>query len=106
MNESQAISAFSALAQETRLAILRLLVKSGSSGMSSGDLATALQVSPASMSFHLSQLEHAGLVKSKRQSRHIIYAADYSRLSMLLQFLMEDCCGGEARLRACCEETE
>lgn len=102
MNESQAISAFSALAQDTRLAILRFLVKAGEVGMSSGDLAAAASVSPASMSFHLGQLEQAGLVTSHRQSRRIIYAANYQHLGALVRFMMEDCCAGDKRVRDCC----
>jgi DNA-binding transcriptional ArsR family regulator len=102
MNESQAISAFSALAQETRIRIVRRLVKAGEGGMASGALAEALEVSAASMSFHLGQLETAGLVTSSRQSRSIVYKADYASLGNLVRFLMEDCCNDDPRVRACC----
>lgn len=102
MRESQAISACAALAQETRMRIVRRLVKAGDKGMPSGALAEALGVSPASMSFHLGHLESAGLLKSTRQSRSIIYTANYEALGGLIRFLMEDCCSGDSRVRRCC----
>lgn len=102
MKESQAISIFAALAQETRMQIVRRLVKAGDAGMPSGALAEALGVSAASMSFHLGQLESAGLVTSARQSRSIIYNADYRKLGAVIRFLMEDCCNDDPRVRACC----
>jgi DNA-binding transcriptional ArsR family regulator len=102
MNESQAISAFAALAQDTRLKIVRHLVKAGGAGLASGAIARALKVSPASMSFHLGQLEQSGLVTSRRESRSIIYAANYPALGALIRFLMEDCCRNDAKVRACC----
>lgn len=70
--------------------------------MSSGALAEALKVSAASMSFHLGHLETAGLVKSKRESRSIIYSADYTTLGQTLQYLMKDCCNDDPRIRNCC----
>jgi DNA-binding transcriptional ArsR family regulator len=103
MKESQAISAFSALAQETRMRIVRRLVNLGEAGAPSGALAEALGVSTASMSFHLGQLESAGLVASKRQSRSIIYRANYKSLGALVDFLMEDCCNGDPKIRSCCK---
>ena len=102
MNESQAISAFAALAQKTRLHILRHLVKAGEGGVPSGILAKAIGVSPASMSFHLGQLDQAGLAIARRQSRSIIYAANYARLGALTRFLLEDRCRNDPRVRACC----
>ena len=102
MKESQAISIFAALAQETRMQIVRRLVKAGDAGMPSGALAEALGVSAASMSFHLGQLKSAGLVTSSRQSRSIIYKADYRKLGAVIRFLMEDCCNDDPRVRACC----
>jgi ArsR family transcriptional regulator, arsenate/arsenite/antimonite-responsive transcriptional repressor len=102
MIENQAISAFSALAQGTRLAIVRLLIKAGEAGLPSGELATRAKVSTASMSFHLGQLEQAGLVSSKRLSRQIIYSVAYDQLGALITYLMEDCCGGDSRVKACC----
>lgn len=102
MRESQAITACAALAQDTRMRIVRQLVRAGADGMPSGALAEALGVSAASMSFHLGQLERAGLLTSERQSRSIVYRADYAALGGLIRFLMEDCCSGDARVRRCC----
>lgn len=95
MNEKQALAAFSALSQETRLQIIRLLVIAGPSGMAAGAIGQAMDgASSSRMSFHLSQLEQGGLVTSRREGRSIIYSADYSRLSTLVEFLMRDCCQG------------
>jgi DNA-binding transcriptional ArsR family regulator len=102
MRESQALLSFAALSQETRMRIVRKLVKAGDSGLASGVLAEAMKTSPANISFHLGQLESAGLVKSRRESRSIIYAADYEALGALIQFLMVDCCSGDRRVLACC----
>jgi ArsR family transcriptional regulator len=102
MRESQALLAFAALSQETRMRIVRKLVKAGDSGLASGALAEAMKTSPANISFHLGQLESAGLVKSRRESRSIFYVANYEALGALIQFLMEDCCSSDARVLACC----
>jgi len=102
MRESQALLAFAALSQETRMRIVRKLVKAGDAGLASGVLAEAMKTSPANISFHLGQLESAGLVKSRRESRSIIYAANYEALGALIQFLMEDCCSNDQRVLACC----
>jgi ArsR family transcriptional regulator, arsenate/arsenite/antimonite-responsive transcriptional repressor len=102
MDDSQAISAFSALAQDTRLGFLRVLIKAGEQGLASGALAEKLGVSAASSSFHLGHLEQAGLVVSKRASRSIIYCANYEKLGALIQFLLEDCCGNDPRITDCC----
>ncbi len=88
------IRALGALAQEHRLAAFRLLVQAGPSGMPAGSLAEALAVPASSMSFHLAQLSHAGLVTQRRQSRSIIYAADYAAMGVLMGYLTENCCGG------------
>ena len=95
MNDKQALDAFSALSQETRLRIVRLLVKAGPDGMAAGAIGEAMDgASSSRMSFHLSHLEHAGLVQSRREGRSIIYSASYTALSGLIQFLMRDCCQG------------
>jgi DNA-binding transcriptional ArsR family regulator len=90
------IRALGALAQEHRLAVFRLLVQAGPVGMAAGALAEALGVPGSSMSFHLSQLANAGLVSQRRQSRSIIYSADYEAMNSLMAYLMENCCGGVA----------
>jgi ArsR family transcriptional regulator len=93
MHERDAITAFSALSQETRLRIVRLLVKAGQQGMAAGAVADAVNVSASNVSFHLKELEHAGMIAARREARSIIYTADYGALNALIQFLMKDCCG-------------
>jgi ArsR family transcriptional regulator len=90
------IRALAALAQEHRLAAFRLLVQAGPEGVPAGALAESLGVPASSMSFHLAQLANAGLVTQRRQSRSIIYAADFSAMNDLMAYLMENCCGGVA----------
>lgn len=95
MNKKQALEAFAALSQETRLRIVRLLVTAGSQGLPAGAIGEAMDgASSSRMSFHLSQLEHAGLVASRREGRSIIYSAAYPALAGLIAFLMRDCCQG------------
>ncbi|MGE8941461.1 ArsR/SmtB family transcription factor [Leptospira interrogans] len=112
MNEKQALDAFAALSQETRLRIVRLLVTAGPEGMAAGAIGEAMDGASASrVSFHLSHLEHAGLVVSRREGRSIIYSAAYPALSGLVEFLMRDCCQGHpevcapavAALSSCCK---
>lgn len=94
MQADQTIRALGALAQEHRLAAFRLLVQAGPDGLPAGALAEALGVPPSSMSFHLAQLSNAGLVSQHRQSRSIIYAADFAAMNVLLSYLTENCCAG------------
>ena len=96
MTADAAIRALGALAQDHRLAAFRLLVQAGPAGLAAGALADALQVPPSSMSFHLAQLSNAGLISQRRQSRSIIYAADYAAMSNLMGYLTENCCNGAA----------
>lgn len=94
MEPNAVIKALGALAQEHRLAVFRLLVQAGPEGMPAGALAETLGVLPSSMSFHLAQLTNAGLVMQRRQSRSIIYSADFSAMNGLMGYLTENCCGG------------
>ncbi|OAX56306.1 ArsR/SmtB family transcription factor [Xanthomonas graminis] len=94
MNDDAAVSALSALAHSDRLAAFRLLVRSGPAGVASGDIAGSLLIPPTRMSFHLSALERAGLVRSWRDGRRVLYAASYDDMRQLLAFLTEDCCSG------------
>lgn len=98
MEIEAAIDALAALAQDTRLKTFRLLVKAGPSGLPAGEIARRLEVQPATLSFHLNQLERAGLVTSRRQSRQIIYAAHFKSMRALLMFLTEDCCNGRPEI--------
>lgn len=102
MEANTAIEALGALAQESRLAVFRLLIQQGPEGMPAGHVAEALGIPPATLSFHLAQLGHAGLVLSRRDGRRIIYSADYAGIRELIAFLTEKCCqpaprGGRAR---------
>ncbi len=89
------VAALAALAQETRLAAYRLLVRAGAGGLPAGEIATRLAVAPATLSFHLAHLERAGLARSRRAGRSIIYTADYDAMRALLGYLTENCCRGE-----------
>jgi DNA-binding transcriptional ArsR family regulator len=98
MKSIQAVTALSALSQETRLAIFRHLVAGGADGRPAGAIATRLKVPAPTLSFHLKELEHAGLITQKRKGRSIIYAANYPAMRALLSYLMEDCCGGRPEI--------
>jgi DNA-binding transcriptional ArsR family regulator len=98
MEIKAAVTALSALAQETRLAAYRALVAAGEQGLPAGELATRLGVPPATLSFHLKELAHAGLVSSRNEGRFVIYAADYAAMTGLIAFLSEECCGGRPEL--------
>ena len=94
MDSSWVIGALGALAQDSRLAIFRLLVQEGPQGLAAGAIGDKVGIPPTTLSFHLAQLGHAGLVQSRRNGRSIIYAADYARMRQLLDFLTENCCQG------------
>ena len=98
MEIKSVIQALSALAQETRLSVFRLLVAAGPSGMAAGAIADRLQTPAATLSFHLSQLSAAGLIVSRRYGRSIVYRADYAAMQALLGYLTENCCAGVATL--------
>lgn len=88
------IKALSALAQEHRLAAFRLLVQAGEQGLTAGEIADRLGVPNSSLSFHLAHLTRAGLIRQQRQSRSLIYSADYAAMIALVGYLVENCCGG------------
>lgn len=94
MKPYSAIEALGALAQEHRLALYRLLVQAGASGMAAGAIAAALGVPNSSLSFHLTQLRNAGLILQERRHRSLVYRANYSAMNDLVGFLTENCCGG------------
>ena len=93
MNPASVVTALGALAQDTRLRAFRILVQRGPDGLPAGQLATALGIPPSSLTFHLQQLLHAGLVMQRRASRNLIYAADIAAMNGLVGFLTENCCG-------------
>ncbi len=92
----QAVEALAALAQSSRLQVYRLLVESGPDGMPAGRIGEELQLPPATLSFHLSQLTRAGLARSRQEGRFIIYSADFGNMNSLVGYLTENCCGGQA----------
>lgn len=98
--EMQALDAFGALSQETRLQMVRALVVAGPEGMAAGAVGEAVGASSSSASFHLAHLERAGLVRSHREARSIIYSANYEGLAGLVEFLMRDCCQGRPEVCA------
>jgi ArsR family transcriptional regulator len=101
METTQAIQALSALAQETRLGVFRLLVQAGPDGMAAGQIAEKLDLAPATLSFHLAGLSRAGLAQSRQDGRFVIYSADFQAVNALVGYLSENCCGG----RACAPST-
>ena len=98
MDQKRAIAALGALAQETRLELFRLLVTCGPEGLPAGVIAERLGVMPSSLSFHLQQLVHAGLITQQRRSRQLIYSAEYGTMNELMAYLTENCCGRGAAL--------
>jgi DNA-binding transcriptional ArsR family regulator len=94
METKAAVTALAALAQDSRLAIFRALVQAGPSGLAAGRIAELTGIAPSSLSFHLKELSHAGMVDSQQAGRFVIYAANFSTMNALLGFLTENCCGG------------
>jgi DNA-binding transcriptional ArsR family regulator len=103
MKEADALAALSALAQETRLRLFRLLVAAGPDGLPAGRIAGELGAPESTLSFHLSQLKAAGLIQARRQGRSLIYSGDFGAMNALVEFLTETCCGGRPEL--CCPPT-
>jgi DNA-binding transcriptional ArsR family regulator len=98
MDMTQAIDALGALAQETRLQVFRLLVTAGPEGMPAGEIAESLGAPTSTLSFHLAYLNRAGLVVSRRESRSIIYSANFDGMRGLLDYLTLDCCKGRPEM--------
>lgn len=96
MKIETAVVALAALAQETRLSIFRLLVQAGKEGVAAGVLGEELVIPPATLSFHLKALSHAGLIKSRTDGRFVIYSANYGEMDKLIAYLTEHCCAGDA----------
>jgi len=94
MEENDVVKALAALAQPVRLRVFRALVVVGQDGLTPGTMADALRIPAATLSFHLKELSHAGLVTQERASRHLIYRAAFDRMNALLAYLTENCCQG------------
>jgi DNA-binding transcriptional ArsR family regulator len=94
MDVKSVVAGLAALAQETRLAVFRLLVQAGPSGLPATQIAEGVGIAPSLLSFHLKELLHANLVSQKREGRSLIYAANFEAMNGLLWFLTENCCGG------------
>jgi ArsR family transcriptional regulator, arsenate/arsenite/antimonite-responsive transcriptional repressor len=94
MKTSDAILSLAALAQESRLAVFRLLVQAGPAGLPASKIAQTLDIAPSSLSFHLKELAHAEMVVAQKAGRSIIYSANFDTMNGLLAFLTENCCGG------------
>ena len=92
MESKVIIQALAALAQESRLALFRLLVQTGPSGLSAGEIGAELGIAPATLSFHLKELARAGLIAARQDGRYIYYAANFEQMALLVGFLTENCC--------------
>jgi ArsR family transcriptional regulator, arsenate/arsenite/antimonite-responsive transcriptional repressor len=111
METKEAVIALAALAQDTRLSVFRLLVRVGPEGIPVGRIGEELGVAPATLSFHLKELYHAGLISSRQEGRFIYYSANFERMTALMTFLTQNCCQGmpqecitvvETALGSCC----
>ena len=100
---TQAVGALAALAQDTRLGIFRLLVEAGPEGLAAGRIGAAMQLPPATLSFHLAQLTRAGIARSRQEGRFVIYCADFQSMNALVGYLTDNCCGGG---RSCAPSTK
>jgi ArsR family transcriptional regulator len=97
MELREAVAALAALAQETRLSIFRLLIEAGPEGVAAGQIGEALEVAPATLSFHLKELNRAGLASSRQEGRFIYYSVDFEQMAALMTFLTQNCCQGMPR---------
>ncbi len=103
METMQAVQSLGALAQGSRLSIFRLLVQAGPGGMAAGRIGEKLDLPPATLSFHLAGLTRAGLARSRQEGRFVIYSADFGSINSLVDFLTENCCGGQSCAPASCQ---
>lgn len=98
MESKKAVAALSALAHSGRLSVFRMLVQAGHEGIAAGEIARQLDVPPNTLSANLNILSHADLIENRRDGRSLIYSARYESMASLLEFLMEDCCGGNPEI--------
>ena len=101
MDTKEAVKRLASIAQEARLDIFRLLVQAGSEGLSAGVIGEKLSIPNSTLSFHLKELNHAGLIDSRQESRYVYYSANYEAMNSLLAYLTENCCAGVAN---CCPD--
>ena len=94
METKKITSALSALAQESRLSIFKLLVQAGPQGLAAGKIAEMANIAPSSLSFHLKELLHADMVSARQEGRFIIYVANFDTMNAVIRYLTENCCGG------------
>jgi len=92
MDAKAVVASLAALAQASRLTIYRLLVEAGPTGLAVGEIGATVRVAPATLSFHLKELFHAGLVTTRQEGRFVYYSANYTRMNTLLGYLTENCC--------------
>jgi ArsR family transcriptional regulator, arsenate/arsenite/antimonite-responsive transcriptional repressor len=103
MKALEVVEALGALAHEHRLAIYRLLVQRGPEGLPAGHIAVRLKLVPSSLTFHLQNLQRAGLIHQKRESRQLIYSADFAAMNGVVSYLTENCCAGSAQCAPGCK---
>ena len=96
MEKADVVAALVALAQDNRLDVFRVLVRTGTDGLAAGQIAERLDIAAPTLSFHLAQLRHAGLIQVRRDGRSLIYAANYDGMNGLMEFLTDNCCAGAA----------
>lgn len=109
MKTKKIISTLAALAQESRLAVFRLLVQAGPNGLPAGKISEVAGIPPSSLSFHMKELAHADMVTSRNEGRFVIYAANFATMNELIAFLTENCCSGTPCTSSCnpvCPVTE
>ena len=106
MKATLAVNRLAALAQESRLAVFRVLVEAGPEGLCVGDIGAKLKVAPPTLSFHLKELTNAGLIRPRQDGRFIYYAPDFKAMNDLIGYLTDNCCGGQACEAACAPATK
>ena len=102
MKQLEVVAALAALAQTSRLSIYRLLVKRGPEGHAAGDISAKLEIAGPSLSFHLKELAHAGLVTARKEGRFVFYSANFERMNDLVGFLTANCCGHAVQCAPVC----
>ena len=102
MEQSRVLDALAALAHENRLDLVRLLIPHGAQGLAQGEIARQLSVSASRLAFHLAQLEQAGLVTARRESRNVFYAVNAQGIGGVLGYVLNDCCKSHPEVTACC----